>query len=67
MTNQQPETADQPEPGDYGYDLAHEVDARPAPVSTQPPGVYVATESPDHDQDLGYDLAHDIPPPGQGW
>jgi hypothetical protein len=71
MTNEQqpntpPETAEPPEPGDYGYDLAHEMDARPSPAAAgQPGGVYVATESTDHDQDLSYDLAHDIPPAGQ--
>ena len=67
MTNLQPETAEQPEQGDYCYDLAHEVDARPVPATAEQPGVYVATESTDHDQDLSYDLAHDIPPAGQGW
>jgi hypothetical protein len=70
MTNEQqpntPEPAEQPTVGDYGYDLAHEMDARARPAAAgHPGGVYVATESTDHDQDLSYDLAHDVPPAGQ--
>ena len=60
--------------GDYGYDMAHELDSGGAPapaadVVRRPPD-QVATQSSDLDQDYGYDLAHDIPrfvgdqPPG---
>jgi hypothetical protein len=54
------------EPGDYGYDLAHEVrsdEVAPAWRPQRPEeGVHVSTETDDHGQDLGYDLAHDVPP-----
>jgi hypothetical protein len=56
-------------PGDYGYDLAHEVgpDTMASPTPSPPPpegGVQVATETADDGQDLGYDLSHDVPRAG---
>jgi hypothetical protein len=57
-------------PGDYGYDLAHEVPQDGIESPTPPPpspeaGVQVATQTTDDGQDLGYDLSHDVPPPSR--
>ena len=52
------------QPGDYGYDLAHEFLAGDQPrVSAReehPPPAYVVTETTDEGQDYSYDLAHEI-------
>ena len=51
--------------GDYGYDMAHELDSGGVPVpvadDVRRAAAHVATESSDLDQDYGYDLAHEIP------
>jgi hypothetical protein len=56
-------SADQEYFGDYGYDLAHEVNAgladSPRPRTVPPVAVSCAPFQADPDGDLGYDSAHE--------
>ncbi len=65
MQEREPKLPTSDPSGDYGYDMAHELDSAgvPVPVSddVRRAAAPVATETSDLDQDYGYDLAHDIP------
>ena len=65
MQESEPELPTSDPSGDYGYDMAHELDSGKVPASVaddvRRPAAHVATESSDLDQDYGYDLAHEIP------
>ncbi|HEX6877457.1 MAG TPA: hypothetical protein VF165_17505 [Nocardioidaceae bacterium] len=64
----QPAENNEESPGDYSYDMAHDVaaTAHPARLSTQGarPGRHGSGETPPPDEagDYSYDLAHEVPP-----
>ena len=65
MQESAPELPTKDPSGDYGYDMAHELDIGQVRASAaddvRRPADHVSTESSDLDQDYGYDLAHEIP------